>query len=244
MWKLRSPLCCVMIRDFSSKYSSIRAHSIWPLLLNWMSMYFPNREELSFRRVRALPNASRIGLDSISCCSMDECCPEAAARNWSINLVETVFPDPDSPLTTTHYSCLANLIVNYDWIKLYYDIATLWHHCQHITKNDKNVKWNFKLYPGNPEEGLVDKWKDLSGALPVTISHHYDEWLRVGKRTREWSYKDKASSDSLLWWPVLPFKNTMTFTFLIPRGKVNKTKSRCIGLFCNQNKLLFLLYSM
>ena len=33
------------------------AHSIWPVLLKIISIYFPNRLELSFRRVLAFPNA-------------------------------------------------------------------------------------------------------------------------------------------------------------------------------------------
>ena len=35
-----------------------------------MSMYFPKRDELSLRMVRALPNDSRIGFDCRTCCSM------------------------------------------------------------------------------------------------------------------------------------------------------------------------------
>ena len=58
---------------------------------------------MSFRIVRAFPKASKIGFDSINCCSMEECWPEAAAKNCNINLVETVLPEPDSPLTTTHF---------------------------------------------------------------------------------------------------------------------------------------------
>ena len=34
-----------------------------------ISIYLPKREELSLRMVRALPNASRIGLESRTCCS-------------------------------------------------------------------------------------------------------------------------------------------------------------------------------
>ena len=36
---------------------------------NWISMNFPNREELSFRTVFAFPNASNNGLDSKTFCS-------------------------------------------------------------------------------------------------------------------------------------------------------------------------------
>ena len=47
---------------------------------------------------------SKIGFDSIICCSIGECCPEAAARNCNISFVDSVFPLPDSPDTTTHLS--------------------------------------------------------------------------------------------------------------------------------------------
>lgn len=46
---------------------------------------------------------SSIGFDSRICCSIDECWPEAAAKNWSISFVDSVLPLPDSPETTTHY---------------------------------------------------------------------------------------------------------------------------------------------
>ena len=73
-----------------------------PVLLKWMSIYFPNRDELSLRIVFALPNASRMGLASRICCSIQECFPEMAARYCKINLVLSVFPAPDSPEITTH----------------------------------------------------------------------------------------------------------------------------------------------
>lgn len=101
---------CRQTLDFSSRYCSILAPSIAPLLLKWMSMYFPNREELSLRIVLALPKAVRqlivmdlssyvlvinnqlcknglmflpssMGLASSTCCSIQECCPLIAARN-------------------------------------------------------------------------------------------------------------------------------------------------------------------
>lgn len=43
---------------------------------------------------------SRIGLASRTCCSIQECWPLMAARNWRISLVLSVFPAPDSPLNT------------------------------------------------------------------------------------------------------------------------------------------------
>ena len=92
-----------------------------------MSIYFPNRDELSFRSVLALPKAkwqkiiislhttklifthfvqnttlpSSTGFDSRICCSIQECCPLTAAKNWRISFVLSVFPAPDSPLKTT-----------------------------------------------------------------------------------------------------------------------------------------------
>ena len=48
---------------------------------------------------------SRIGLASRICCSIHECCPLVAARNWRINFVDSVFPLPLSPLIMIHWSC-------------------------------------------------------------------------------------------------------------------------------------------
>ena len=45
---------------------------------------------------------SIIGLASKICCSIHECCPLMAAKNWSINLVLSVLPAPDSPLKYKH----------------------------------------------------------------------------------------------------------------------------------------------
>jgi hypothetical protein len=43
-------------------------------------MYFPKRDELSFLKVRALPNASRMGLDWRTCCSMQTSLRSAAGE--------------------------------------------------------------------------------------------------------------------------------------------------------------------
>ena len=96
-------------------------------------MYFPNRLELSLRFVFAFPKAvstninqvvvlkllmkglqysyklcapSRMGLASRICCSIHECCPLTTARNCRINLVDSVFPAPLSPLWKSHDSHL------------------------------------------------------------------------------------------------------------------------------------------
>ena len=45
------------ILDFSKRYWSTLAPSIVPCLLKYISIYFPNREELSFLTVLAFPNA-------------------------------------------------------------------------------------------------------------------------------------------------------------------------------------------
>jgi len=50
---------CETIRDFSNKYCSIFAPSIAPRLSKCISIYFPNRDELSFRTVFAFPKARR-----------------------------------------------------------------------------------------------------------------------------------------------------------------------------------------
>lgn len=52
-----SSLTCLQTRDFSSRYCSIFAPSMAPRLLKWMSMYLPNRLELSLRIVFAFPKA-------------------------------------------------------------------------------------------------------------------------------------------------------------------------------------------
>ena len=39
-----------------------------------------------------------MGLASRICCSIQECCPLTAARNWRISLVDSVLPAPLSPL--------------------------------------------------------------------------------------------------------------------------------------------------
>lgn len=70
--------------------------------LTWM--YFPNRLELSLRTVLALPNASRMGLDSRTCCSIvpssvDPVLLPRMARYFMMILHVSVFPAPDSPLT-------------------------------------------------------------------------------------------------------------------------------------------------
>lgn len=52
-----SRFTCRQTRDFSRRYCSMRAPSMDPPLLKWISMYFPNRLELSLRMVFALPKA-------------------------------------------------------------------------------------------------------------------------------------------------------------------------------------------
>lgn len=54
---------------------------------------------------------SSIGFASRTCCSIQECWPLMAARNWRISLVLSVFPAPDSPLSNQNnskkmWSCL------------------------------------------------------------------------------------------------------------------------------------------
>ena len=47
-----------------------------------------------------------MGFASRICCSIQECFPLMAARYCRISLVLSVFPAPDSPLITMHWSCL------------------------------------------------------------------------------------------------------------------------------------------
>lgn len=58
--RVRRRLTCRHTRDFSSRYCSIRAPSMAPRLLKWMSMYFPKRLELSLRIVLAFPKAEGV----------------------------------------------------------------------------------------------------------------------------------------------------------------------------------------
>ena len=65
-----------------------------------MSIYFPKREELSFRFVLAFPKASKTGLLPINLtltASTFFLCLVAAAMNSKIFFDASVFPDPDSP---------------------------------------------------------------------------------------------------------------------------------------------------
>lgn len=90
-------------------------------------MYFPKRDELSFRTVLALPNAaesknkienfhlrnamilyvyrdlpSKMGFASKICCSIQECLPLIAAKYCKISFVLSVLPAPLSPLRHKH----------------------------------------------------------------------------------------------------------------------------------------------
>ena len=49
---------------------------------------------------------SRIGFASKICCSIQECFPLIAAKYCKMSFVLSVFPAPDSPLITMHWSCL------------------------------------------------------------------------------------------------------------------------------------------
>ena len=57
----------------------------------------PQKQKLKRKKHETLP--SIIGLASRICCSIHECCPLIAARYCKINLVDSVFPAPDSPLS-------------------------------------------------------------------------------------------------------------------------------------------------
>ena len=60
-----------MRRTFSNRYVSMEAPASFPAFEKETSIYFPNRDELSFRMVLAFPKASKIGLDCKTCCSID-----------------------------------------------------------------------------------------------------------------------------------------------------------------------------
>ena len=62
MWKFRSPGSWYTTRDFSNRYFVLEHPQMAACLSRWTSIHLPKREELLFRSVFALPNASRIGL--------------------------------------------------------------------------------------------------------------------------------------------------------------------------------------
>ncbi len=87
----------------------MKAPAICPDLLNSIRMNLPKRDELLFRTVCALPNASSIGLALRICCERFEnwrvggfepiaSDVATAARYWITFLVFSVLPAPDSPL--------------------------------------------------------------------------------------------------------------------------------------------------
>ena len=55
---------------------------------------------------------SKMGFVSRICCSIQECFPLIAARYCNSNLVFSVLPAPDSPLTTMHWFCLEKIVAN------------------------------------------------------------------------------------------------------------------------------------
>ena len=89
------------------------------------SIYFPNREELSFFVVVAFPNASRSGLDSssLSLTSATTECPLTLATYCRIFFDASVFPAPLSPKFGEFIYNL-DVIVNsewFQWLRFYYE---------------------------------------------------------------------------------------------------------------------------
>eukprot|EP00982_Pelagococcus_subviridis_P004359 29141-Pelagococcus_subviridis.AAC.4 len=67
-----------------------------------MSISFPKRDELSFLSVFAFPNASKIGFVCNTLRSIPPPSPPPTLARYLIAIfVVSVFPAPDSPLTTT-----------------------------------------------------------------------------------------------------------------------------------------------
>lgn len=62
MWKLLSFGLRAVTRDFSRRYQSMLAPAMAPEAVNSIRTNLPNRDELLFRTVWALPKLSRIGL--------------------------------------------------------------------------------------------------------------------------------------------------------------------------------------
>mmetsp|Transcript_2613 Transcript_2613/g.7833 ORF Transcript_2613/g.7833 Transcript_2613/m.7833 type:complete len:253 (-) Transcript_2613:326-1084(-) len=124
-WKLDSPGPCTTSRAFSSRKCDRRAPDTAPRRLNTSSTSLPKRDELLFITVRAFPNDSRMGLSprilASTGCAASETVERALpadtleARRFSEplasalatsstcrinNLVDSVFPEPLSPLMT------------------------------------------------------------------------------------------------------------------------------------------------
>src|SRR5947209_8216410 len=67
MWKFRSAELLTTTRLFSNKYQSMLAPDILPSGAKLIRMNLPNRLELLFRCVCALPKASKIGFACMIC---------------------------------------------------------------------------------------------------------------------------------------------------------------------------------
>ena len=85
--KLVLKLCCwktvcFLGQTMSMNISHSYCHTKWRVLLMQYIQYAP----------------SKTGLASKICCSIHECCPLTAARNWRMSLVDSVLPAPLSPL--------------------------------------------------------------------------------------------------------------------------------------------------
>lgn len=93
--------------------AAINSFDYWPI--RWWIFYAFSiyRDELSFRMVLAFPKASKMGFASRICCSIHECLPLIAARYCRINFVLSVFPAPDSPEITIHWSWRYRFICAY-----------------------------------------------------------------------------------------------------------------------------------
>lgn len=73
-------------------------------------MYFPNRLEFLFRQVVAFPKDSNKGfIWTIFSCKLFRFADDTCARCRTISFVFSVFPDPDSPLTKTHWFLLVSI---------------------------------------------------------------------------------------------------------------------------------------
>eukprot|EP01139_Manchomonas_bermudensis_P019489 Amastigsp_a676848_41.p4 type:complete len:136 gc:universal Amastigsp_a676848_41:625-218(-) len=106
MWNERSPGARTTTRDFSKRYCWMLPPSGVPTASKSSSMYLPNRELLSLRSVLALPNASRIGFDSMSLVLIRSASavPLETCAMYRMKILDaSVLPAPDSPVITTHW---------------------------------------------------------------------------------------------------------------------------------------------
>ena len=129
-----------------------------------------NNMRLQNTKIQSKIPPSKIGLVSNICCSIQECFPLIAARYCNSSLVFSVFPAPDSPLTTMHWFCLEKIVANVK-VRLGIQLQGSFHHCVAVVSNSKHVGRMLANLLVSIQLDLVIcvNWKDL-----VRINSHKD----------------------------------------------------------------------